>query len=59
MSDTQYFVSSRWRNNTHVSPMRLFSDLNAAKRYAKTLKEGEPIIYQLFPDREPVKVKVD
>jgi hypothetical protein len=28
-----YFVSSRWRNNTHVSPMRLFSSLDDAKAY--------------------------
>ena len=53
-----YFVSSRWRNNTHVSPMRLFSSLDDAKVYAKTLKEGEPVIYQLSSDREPVRISV-
>ena len=57
MSDNQYFVSSRWRNNTHVSPMRLFSDIDAAKTYAASLQEGEPVIYQLFPDREPIRIK--
>ncbi len=53
-----YFVRSRWRNNTHVSPMRLFSSLDDAKAYAKTLKEGEPVIYQLYSDREPVRISV-
>lgn len=53
-----YFVSSRWRNNTHVSPMRLFSSLDDAKAYAKTLKEGEPVIYQLYSDKEPVRISV-
>jgi len=56
-----YFVSSRWRNNTHVSPMRLFSSLDDAKAYAKKLKklkEGEPVIYQLYSDKEPVRISV-
>jgi hypothetical protein len=53
-----YFVSSRWRNNTHVSPMRLFPSLEDAKAYANTLKEGEPVIYQLFSDREPLRISV-
>jgi hypothetical protein len=57
-----YFVSVRWRNNLHVSPMRLFSSLDDAKAYAEELRKenlGDLVIYQLFSDKKPVKIKVD
>jgi len=47
----------------HVSPMRIFSSLQKARDYVKAskgsdLSGGEVAAYELFPDREPLKINL-
>jgi hypothetical protein len=52
-----YLVTTKWRN-FHVTPMRLFEDLEKAKKYALFL-DDPPVIYKLSETEPPVKIRVD
>lgn len=59
-----FMVTSRWRGVMHVSPMRIFDTLHKARDYVKTerkkaLSGGEIAAYELFPDREPLKLRLE
>lgn len=59
-----FMVTSRWRGAMHVSPMRIFDTLHKARDYVKAerkneLSGGEVAAYELFPDREPLKLRLE
>ena len=59
----QYLVSTKWRGSLHVAPMRLFTDLAQAQAYGRSIgyapqDYSDVFIYQLFPDKEPILLKV-
>lgn len=53
-----FMVTVNWRGAMHVDPLRTFVVEDEARKYAKTLTGGTPVLYETFTSKPPKKLKV-
>ena len=52
-----YLVTGIWRSSLHIDPMRLFTDLDTAIKYANDLGRDNTRIYLLSATEPPKLIK--
>lgn len=53
-----FMVTVNYRGSMHVAPLRTFVVEDEARKYAKTLTGGTPVLYETFTSKPPKKLKV-